>query len=80
MKITLESTTKIIELVVDGVGIPVRIWEGQTEDGIPVHCYVPRIAVPDGRSADDYARFAQQLQECRKPSPPIEAIPLRLIL
>ncbi len=26
MKITIESTTKIIELVVDGARIPARVW------------------------------------------------------
>ena len=41
MKITIESTSKIVSLN----GIPARIWEGETENGIKVHCFISRIAV-----------------------------------
>lgn len=40
MTITIKSTTKMVELN----GVPARIWEGETESGIPVHCYITRIA------------------------------------
>lgn len=77
MKVTLESTTKIVELVVDGKAVPARIWEGQTDSGIPCHAYVTRIAVaPDL----DASQFERELRECRRATPAIEAIPLRLIL
>lgn len=36
MKITIESSNKIVELN----GVPARIWEGQIESGIKVHCFV----------------------------------------
>jgi hypothetical protein len=73
MKIILESTTKIVHLN----GVPARIWEGETISGIPVHCYVTRVAV--AKDADT-TQFEKELQEHRVPSAEIEAIPLRMIL
>lgn len=35
MKITVESTDKIVHLD----GVPARIWDGETSTGIKVHCY-----------------------------------------
>lgn len=77
MKITIESTTKVITLSTGGATVFARIWEGQTDTGIPVHCYVTRIAV--SRDAD-CSQFERELQECQEPSAEIAAIPLRLVL
>src|SRR5208283_504827 len=41
MKITIENTTILAELN----GVPARVWEGKTESGIPVICWITRIAV-----------------------------------
>ena len=73
MKITIESTTKIVELN----GVPARIWEGKTDDGTELHCYVTRVAVAKGQ---DTMQFEEQLQQHKTPTPEIEAIPLRMIL
>ncbi len=74
MKITIESTTKITELN----GVPARVWEGQTESGIKVHCYITRVAIDkDEPRADE---FQNELQEQKVPSAEIEAIPLRMII
>jgi hypothetical protein len=74
MKITIENTTKIIHLN----DVPARVWEGQTESGIKVHCYITRIAIDkDEPRADE---FQKELQEQKAPSAEIEAIPLRMIL
>jgi hypothetical protein len=73
MKIRIESTSKIVQLN----GVPARIWEGHTERGIPVHCYITRIAVAKDQDA---SQLEAELQEHRKPSPEIAAIPLHLIL
>jgi hypothetical protein len=77
MKVTIESTDKIVTLVVNGTDVPARIWEGKTDSGIPVHCYVTRIAVHEGQ---DQAQFKRELQEHRAPTPEIAAIPLRMII
>lgn len=77
MKITIESTDKIITLVNNGAEMPARIWEGHTDSGIPVHCYVTRIACHENA---DRSQFECELQAQKKPSVEIRAIPLRLIL
>jgi hypothetical protein len=73
MKITIEPTTKMVQIN----GIPARIWEGVSDSGIPVHCYVTRIAVPKDM---DCAQFDRELSEQRAPSAEVEAIPLRVVL
>jgi hypothetical protein len=76
MKITIESTTK--KVLVDGV--EARIWEGLTDSGVPIHCYVTRIAVHMNTPIAEIARFERELQEHRAPSADVQAIPLRLII
>jgi hypothetical protein len=73
LKVTIESTTKITHLN----GVPARIWEGKTASGIPVHCYITRVAVAGDQ---DTSQFERELQEHSAPSPEVRAIPLRLIL
>jgi hypothetical protein len=80
MKITIESTTKLVELETPNGVVPARIWEGTTERGTPVHCYVTRIAVDESLPREVHLEFEKDLQEQRKPSAAIQAIPLRLIL
>lgn len=82
MKITIESTTKIVELRMSENGplVPARIWAGHTESGVPVHCYVTRIAVDKNRPAADFEQFERDLQEHAEPTAEIRAIPLRMII
>ena len=78
MKITIESTTKIVEFVTpDGGHLPVRVWEGATEGGVKVHCFIPRIGAKDNQ---DLSQFERELQEQAVPSFEIAAFPLRFIL
>ena len=77
MRVTLENTSRIVELMVAGHPVPARIWEGRTDKGVACHAYVTRIAVDEKKNA---AEFERDLQECAPPSPAIEAIPLRMIL
>lgn len=74
MKITIESTSKVVQLN----GVPARIWEGQTDTGIKVHCYITRISID--KDEPDASQFEKELQEHRAPSAELEAIPLRMIL
>jgi hypothetical protein len=76
MKITIESTSKVVTVN----ELPVRIWEGETESGIPIHCYVTRVAVDEGLAPGAYKVFEAELAEQKKPSAKVEAIPLRMIL
>jgi len=75
MQITVESTDKIVELN----GVPARVWEGVTESGGPVHCFITRIS-PQTNYADEIAQFEKELQEMQAPSAAIQAYPLRMIL
>jgi hypothetical protein len=82
MKITIHSTTKVVQLQTPQGVIPARIWEGTTERGTPVHAFVTRICptiekpVP-GELAEEFER---DLQECEAPTAAVQGIPLRLIL
>jgi hypothetical protein len=88
VKITIESTDKITSLEVregqHGISMPARIWEGFTDSGIPVHCFITRIAptidADDPSNADRFREFEHELKEQRKPSIEIAAIPLHMIL
>ena len=73
MKIEISSTTKIVQLN----GVPARIWEGKTAGGVPIHCYVTRVAVANGLDASE---LDSELQEHEPPSADIAAIPVRLVL
>ena len=73
MTITIHSTTKIVSLN----GIECRVWEGETERGIKLFCFIPRIGVARDQ---DTSQFEQELTEQRAPSPEIQAIPLRMLI
>jgi len=74
MKITIESTTKIVELN----GVPARIWEGETETGIKVHCFITRIAIEKNEPRAD--EFNNDLQKQKPPTAAIEAYSYRMFL
>lgn len=75
MKLTIENTSKIVKLN----GVPARVWEGITESGIPVICYITRIVVSNVEGVD-YSEFQRELSEERAPSAEVQAFPPRLIL
>ena len=84
MKIRIESTSKIVTLVVGGNDVPARVWQGETDGGIPVQCFITRIApeIPksDPNIDDLTAEFERDLKRQADPRPTVEAIPLRMIL
>jgi len=73
MEITIKSTRKIVHLN----GVPARIWEGESKSGIPLHCYITRIAV---NKDVDTTQFEEELEQHSPPSKEVEAIPLRMII
>jgi len=78
MKVTLDSTDKIVDLVTPTGTIPARLWEGHTESGIAVHAFITRIAV---HKEFDSSQFERELKETRPPSAEVDqAYPLRMIL
>ena len=61
MKLEIESTDEIVELN----GVPARVWQGKTESGIEVFCFVTRVAVA---SDADQAQFEAELQSVPPPA------------
>ena len=80
MKITIENTERTTEFEIDGVNVPARIWQGETESGIPVHVFVTRIAPEIPRDDPRQQEFINELHETAAPRPTVEAIPIRFIL
>ena len=77
MRLHIDSTDRVVEIVGDGVSAPARMWEGTTDTGIPVICWVTRIAV---KRDQDTSQFQAELAEQRPPSAETWAFPLRMIL
>ena len=73
MTITIHNTTRIVRVN----DVPARIWEGHTESGIPVHCYITLIAVHE---ENDLSQFEAELQEMQPPTAVVEEISLRMVL
>lgn len=84
MRINIESTSKIVTLVVGGRDVPARVWQGETESGIPVQCFITRIAPEISKSHPDIdeltAEFERDLKRQADPRPTIHDIPLRMII
>jgi hypothetical protein len=79
MNITITSTTKIVHFN----GIPTRIWEGHTDTGIPVHCFITRITAvveADEKQYEVEKQFNAELLQCEPPSVDVSHYPLYLIL
>lgn len=70
MRMTIEATDKL--MMIDGV--PVRVWDGTTESGVPCIVFVHRIAVLQD---SDSEQFDRELQE---QLPPGRVVPLSMIL
>jgi hypothetical protein len=77
MTITLEATSKIVDLATPTGSVPARIWEGHTARGISIHAFVTRVAVD---KTEDTAQFERELVEQRAPSAAVAAYDMRLIL
>lgn len=82
MKITIENTDKILHLQgPTGGEVPARVWEGETESGIKVICFVTRLLVKEGQPEEIYQQFERELRETPKAaSPAVQTFPLRLVL
>lgn len=84
MKITIESTAKIVEMVEHGHAIKARVWQGETDSGIPVQCFVVRVApeilASDPRIGELTAEFDRDLMRQADVRATVDAIPLRIII
>jgi hypothetical protein len=62
MKITIESTTKVVEVN----GQRARLWAGHTEAGVKVVCYIWAIS-PQTHDEAINEQFARELNEIAEP-------------
>ena len=65
MKIYLEPTPELYLAPINGVDVPVRIWRGATNSGLPIEAYVLSIT-PD--NDDDSPLLKAELPAFMKPS------------
>lgn len=72
MKITLQNTSQITMIN----GVPARVWEGTTEKGVPIACFITRVAVHQDADASELDR---ELKE-QDPPKPITSWPLSMII
>jgi len=47
MKTTLEPTSELVTIPVNGTQVPVRVWTGMTEGGVPLDAYILSIVPRD---------------------------------
>lgn len=80
MKIHIEPTTKIVELQTEGGIVPARVWEGVTDSGVPVHCFITRLAPTIPVNDPRQEQFKKELAEQRSPTAAVQSYPLRMIL
>ena len=80
MRISIESTSKVVTFEVGGAQVPARIWQGETDTGIPVQVYVTRIAPEIPPTDSRNQQFASELEETAAPRHAVSLIPLRMIL
>ena len=81
MKVTLESTDRVVEIEFGGKAIPGRLWEGKTDAGVAVQAFIIRIS-PQTHDPAALAVFERELALTRTPTfePFNRPIDLRLIL
>jgi hypothetical protein len=73
MKVTLQSTDRVVELN----GTAARVWEGTTESGIRCYAAIPLIAA---HRDDDNSEFERDLREVTPASDDaIRVFPSRLV-
>lgn len=80
MKLTIESTPKIVTLEIGGVDVPARLWQGESAEGVPVQVFITRLAPEIPQDDPRQRAFQLDLQEHAAPRTTIREIPLRLIL
>ena len=84
MKITIEPTDKMVLIDNEAGSFEMRIWQGETDNGVPVHCFISRIAAEVPADDPDIeaktAVFEEELQRCTAPRATVRAIPLKMVL
>jgi hypothetical protein len=78
MKVVLESTTRLVTLVINGEAAAARVWEGETESGLKVHAYVTNLVASERVTEE---QFQQELNDNhRSPSPDADDVAVTLVM
>lgn len=62
MKLTLESTDLVLTFKREGREMPVRVWKGTTERGVPVAAYIATVS-PQTHDPAAHLQFEAELTE-----------------
>jgi hypothetical protein len=65
-----ESTTLIVEIVMNGVPVAMRVWQGRTDGDIPLAFLVPRVWP---LYQQDTPEFSEEMQYHAAPWPETQA-------
>lgn len=76
MKITVESTNQVVNVMIGDVAVPGRVWEGTTDDGVMVQVLITRVAVA---VEFDHSQFVRELIETPLRPPSHRAFDAELI-
>lgn len=72
MRLTIQPTEKFVDVN----GAKTRVWEGETDRGTPVTCFIAMVASP---RANEQSELEKELAEV-KPMEAREAWPARMVL
>ena len=59
MKIILNNTKSAVKIN----ETPCRVWEGQTESGIPVHCFIAAVGFNENLGPEIKEQFEREFKE-----------------
>lgn len=62
MKLTLESTDLLVEFQRGDKSLPVRVWKGTTEAGVPVAAFIASVS-PQTHDPAMHAQFEAELRD-----------------
>lgn len=67
MKITIESTSEVVLIQTQTGTLPARVWEGASDSGAKVICFVARIGIAKDTPPEAMALFEHELAEADVP-------------
>lgn len=84
MKIVIESTDKLVQVTINGQTVPARLWQGESDEGIPCVAFITRISplipVSDPRIDELTAAFDRDLKRVTPLRGPAQVFDLRFFI
>lgn len=76
LQLNLTPTDRIVEVS----GIPMRIWEGKTANGLQVHAHIAFVGCQRDADARELEHALREVKGPRPADEQVRAFPLRMIL